>query len=206
MKPAPTAVASPVRPRFSLTRPSTAAVSAFRTVNERAAFSYTALGESASGRPSGYTVDHNRIQLGSGEALWTCACAALENWRMFPRPWAALEPVEQPINVGSTFIMIAHAYGLWWMNGCRIVYRLDERLSDRQRHGFAYGTLTSHVEEGEERFMIERLADDSVWYDLRAFSRPRYWPVRLFHPLARRLQKRFVRESLTLMQRESATR
>src|SRR5262249_55066407 len=80
-------------------------------------------------------------------------------------------------------------------NRCRIVHVVDEP----RRFVFAYGTLPGHVESGEERFLIEWLPDDSVWYDLRAFSRPRLWLVRLLYPLARRQQRRFARESLAAM-------
>ena len=68
-----------------------------------------------------------------------------------------------------------------------------------KRFGFAYGTLPDHAERGEERFMIEWLADDSVWYDIYAFSRPQKAIVKLGLPLARRLQKRFGGESLAVM-------
>src|SRR6266542_3848242 len=51
-------------------------------------------------------------------------------------------------------------------------------------------------EGGEETFIIERLhADDSVWYDLRSFSRPGQPLTTLGYPIARMLQKRFARES-----------
>jgi len=94
--------------------------------------------------------------------------------------------------------MQAHALGLWWLNACRIIYLLDEQAPLR-RFGFAYGTLLSHVEQGEERFTVELHPDGTVWYDLRAFSRPRYWPVRVAEPLARKLQRRFVRDSQASM-------
>ncbi len=68
-----------------------------------------------------------------------------------------------------------------------------------QRFGFAYGTLPDHAERGEERFMIERLEDDSVWYDIYAFSQPQKAVVKLGLLLARRLQKRFAKESLGVM-------
>ena len=42
-------------------------------------------------------------------------------------------------------------------------------------------------------------ADDSVYYDLFAFSRPRHPLVRMTKPLARRLQKSFVAASKTAM-------
>ncbi|HEX9543896.1 MAG TPA: DUF1990 family protein, partial [Pyrinomonadaceae bacterium] len=64
------------------------------------------------------------------------------------------------------------------------------------RFGFAYGTLRDHVERGEERFTVEwHKQDNSVWYDILAFSQPRHPLVRLSFPLARMLQKRFVRDS-----------
>ena len=119
---------------------------------------------------------------------------------MFPAPWTRIASPEKNVRPGQTVAMIAHALGLWWLNSCRIVYVIDEQAPVR-RWGFAYGTLGAHVEQGEERFSVELHADGAVWYDLRAFSRPRYWPVRLAKPLARRLQHRFVRESLASMRR-----
>jgi uncharacterized protein (UPF0548 family) len=95
--------------------------------------------------------------------------------------------------------MQAHALGLWWLNACRIVYVLDEQ-GPVQRFGFAYGTLFAHVEQGRSVSASKLRADGRVYYDLRAFSRPRYWPVRLGKPIARRLQARFVRESQASMQ------
>jgi len=68
-----------------------------------------------------------------------------------------------------------------------------------KRFGFAYGTLPDHAERGEERFMIECLADNSVCYDIYAFSQPQKAIVKLGLPLARRLQQRFGRESLSVM-------
>ena len=71
--------------------------------------------------------------------------------------------------------------------------------SEVERFGFAYGTLPGHAERGEERFSVEYHAEnDSVWYDLFAFSRP--GPLaRLAYPFARSLQKRFARDSKAAM-------
>ncbi len=77
--------------------------------------------------------------------------------------------------------MIARVFGLWWVNACRVVYHVDGHHAAR-RFGFAYGTLPGHIEQGEERFMVEWDHEDNVWYDLRAFSRPHYWLVRLVTP------------------------
>ena len=94
--------------------------------------------------------------------------------------------------------VVSH-YGFWSLNACRVVYLLDEEGDGMRRSGFAYGTLPAHGEIGEERFSVEWLADDSVWYDLYAFSRPGHVLARLGYPIARRLQRRFVSESKQAM-------
>jgi uncharacterized protein (UPF0548 family) len=99
--------------------------------------------------------------------------------------------------------MLAHVFGLWWLNACRIVYVLNDPAPTR-RFGFAYGTLPGHVECGEERFSIEWDTADCVWYDIRAFSRPHYWFVSLGYPLVRRLQRRFVMASQAAMRQALA--
>lgn len=166
-------------------------------------FSYRELGFSQSKTPAGYDLDHNRFCLGKSRPVFESACEALKRWEMFPPPWTAIEPKSAPIREGTVVAVLMHVVGLWWLNAARIVYVFDEREPVR-RFGFAYGTLTGHVERGEERFSIEWLGDDTVWYDIRAFSRPRYWVVRLGYILARRLQRRFVLDSRASMLRAVA--
>lgn len=50
----------------------------------------------------------------------------------------------------------------------RVVYVVDEP----RPAGFAYGTLPGHPESGEEAFVVEHAADDSVRLTVTAFSRP----------------------------------
>jgi uncharacterized protein (UPF0548 family) len=71
----------------------------------------------------------------------------------------------------------------------RVVYVVDEP----DRKGFAYGTLAGHPENGEEAFLVERRADDSVWLTIRAFSRPanRWWWI--VYPVLRITQEVFTR-------------
>lgn len=161
--------------------------------------------------PAGYDLDHNRVFLGEGPEVFQAAADALRRWMMFPGPWVRIEPRTEtghpPIEEGTVVAMVAWALGLWWTSACRIVYTLDEAPDAgpiRRRFGFAYGTLPKHVERGEERFSIETREDGSIWYDLLAFSTPRYWMARLGYPLARRLQRRFVRDSLAAMERAVA--
>jgi uncharacterized protein (UPF0548 family) len=192
------------KPSWMFRAPSAAAILEFleplRASANSAPFSYLEVGASRHNaeRPRGYNLDHNRVQIGTGTADFEAACAAIREWRMFPSPWTRISPQDAPIRVGEIVVMQAHALGLWWMNAARIVYTIDEPGPGR-RFGFAYGTLQAHVEEGEERFSVELHEDGSVWYDLRAFSRPHYWSVRIGARVARRLQARFVRESQAAM-------
>jgi uncharacterized protein (UPF0548 family) len=107
------------------------------------------------------------------------------------------------VAVGATVAVQAKIFGFWSLSACRVVYLIDEEPAFKGRFGFAYGTLPDHVERGEERFTIEWHQDDSVWYDIFAFSRPNLLLVRLGFPLARMLQQRFANESLTAMVRAS---
>jgi uncharacterized protein (UPF0548 family) len=93
--------------------------------------------------------------------------------------------------------VLARALGLC-LNACRVVYVVEEEEPVR-RFAFAYGTLPEHAESGEERFQVELLEDDSVWYDILAFSRPNQLLARLAYPYVRRKQKQFARESMLAM-------
>lgn len=101
---------------------------------------------------------------------------------------------------GVTIAVVVRHLGFWSLNAGRIIYVIDEERGDMSRSGFAYGTLADHAEIGEERFAVEwNRADDSVWYDLYAFSRPAQLLARLGYPISRMLQRRFARESKRAM-------
>ena len=161
-------------------------------------FSYPEVGSSRDVPPPGYALDHYRILLGNGQPVFEAASAALRQWEMFNIGWLQLCWPTTPIAPGSAVAVLGHCFGMWWLNACRIVYVVDESGPIR-RFGFAYGTLVNHAERGEERFMVEWRADNSVWYEVLAFSKPNRWLVRLGYPLARRLQKRFGADSLAAM-------
>ena len=150
--------------------------------------------------PEGYNIDHNRILLGEGREAFMRASEALSRWRHFELGWATVVPHGSPMQTGTVVAVQAHTFGFWSLNACRIVYTINDE-GPVKRFGYAYGTLHDHAERGEERFMIEMLEDNSVWYDIYAFSQPQLWPVKIGFPLARRLQKRFGRESLAVMKR-----
>jgi uncharacterized protein (UPF0548 family) len=133
--------------------------------------------------------------------VFTAAVAALRRWEQIHLGWLEAHPDDVPIKEGQVVAILARSFGLWWLNACRIVCVVDE-TGPLTKFGFAYGTLPAHAGSGEERFSIEwNRADDSVWYDILAFSRPRHLLTKIGYPIVRGTQKRFGRESAAAMLR-----
>lgn len=186
---------SKVRPVFFLSKPSPSFIREFIDTQKNRAFSYAHIGASHKGAPRGYDVDHHRVQIGIGIGAFQRGGAALRRWEMFNVPWLCLCFPDTPVKVGAIVAILASHAGIWSLNACRIVYVIEEA----ERYGFAYGTLPEHGERGEERFTVQFCRNDSsVWYDLYAFSRPRF-AARLLYPYARSLQHRFARDSMKAM-------
>lgn len=186
---------------LSLRKPSAETIRRFLTGQATQPFTYSGVGATAATPPDGFAVDHTRMKLGTGEAVFLAATLALQRWEQFRLGWVEACFPKTPIKAGEVVGVIGHVIGLWWLNACRIVYVIDEG-GPAHRFGFAYGTLSGHVESGEERFLIEwNRADDGVWYDILAFSRPRHPLARLGYPFARLMQKRFARDSAAAMLR-----
>ena len=186
---------------LSYRKPSSELLRTFLDSQRSREFSYRGVGGTSGDPPRGYAVDHTRVELGKGQRVFERAKHALEHWEQFRLGWLEAWPRDTPIEAGQAVAVVARAMGCWWLNACRIVYVVDEQGSAR-RFGFAYGTLPGHIEAGEERFLVEWApADDRVWYDILAFSRPRHVLARLGYPLARRMQKQFRRDSAAAMRR-----
>ena len=182
---------------FLLRKPSDLQIRAFLTAQQQSDFSYNPTGITRNAEAPGYTMDHNRVQLGSGAECFDAAVGAIRRWKMFDLGWVQLVSDETRIETGATVAVVVNHLGFWSMNACRIVYVVEEQ----QRYGFAYGTLSEHAERGEERFVVEwSQEDDTVWYDLLAFSKPGPMAA-MGYPLARRLQKRFAYDSKEAMKR-----
>jgi uncharacterized protein (UPF0548 family) len=179
----------------SFQKPAVDSIRRFIAEQAKLDFSYSAVGASATTPPAGFVVDRTRIKLGEGEAVYESASAALRRWDHFKLGWVDVWSPETPVEAGEVVAVMGRALGLWWLNCCRIVYVVNETGPIR-KFGFAYGTLPGHVESGEERFVIEwNQGDNSVWYDILAFSRPSQVLIRLGSPIVRRMQKRFGRDS-----------
>jgi uncharacterized protein (UPF0548 family) len=186
---------------FRLTAPSEDEIRRFISAQQQSPFSYPEVGASEGQPPNNYNVDHNRVELGSGEVAWHRAVEAVREWRMFDMPWLRLCWPTAPIRVGTEVAVLVRHFGFFCLNACRIVYLVDNDATIK-RFGFAYGTLLEHAESGEERFTVEwNQASDKVCYAILAFSRPRKMLARLGYPLSRSLQRKFTADSKAAMLR-----
>lgn len=181
---------------FAILLPAPPVLEHFLTTQSELPFTYPDTGATRSGETlPGFDNDSLRLEIGQGTADFERAKAAIRQWQMFPELWTRILPAAAPIETGISVAMYARYLGLWWRNACRIVYTVDTP----QSYGFAYGTLPGHIERGEELFLVELAPDGTVWYEIRAISRPRHLLARLGYPLVRGLQARFRRDSARQM-------
>jgi uncharacterized protein (UPF0548 family) len=184
---------------FFLLRPTEERIRAILARQQTAEFSYTEVGASRGPDPPGYASLHNRVELGRGSVAFAQASEAMQQWKMFDFAGVWLYWPNVPLQPGNAVAVLLGHFGFWSLNLCRIVYAIDEDGPVR-RFGFAYGTLAEHAECGEERFIVEwDRASDVVYYEISSFSRPGNWMTQITYPIARRLQRRFARNSLTAM-------
>jgi uncharacterized protein (UPF0548 family) len=106
-------------------------------------------------------------------------------------------PADAPIVEGTTVAVLTSLGPLHVLSACRIVRVVDEP----DRFGFAYGTLPSHPEEGEEHFLVTRSPDltgdgGAVRFDVVAFSRHHDLLTKLGGPIPRRFQARATQQYL----------
>jgi uncharacterized protein (UPF0548 family) len=188
---------------FFLRKPTDEQISEFLAEQSHRDFTYPQVGSTRNGEaPPSHLVEKTRIHLGSGQARFDAACRALFEWQHYGFDWIELHRPHADPEPGQTVCVLVRALGVWVLNACRVVYLVDEEQPIR-RFGFAYGTLPKHAESGEERFQIERLSDDSVWYDIVAFSRPNLLLSRLAYPYMRYWQRRFAQDSTQAMKSRS---
>jgi uncharacterized protein (UPF0548 family) len=136
--------------------------------------------------PAGYHRLRRRMRIGRGEAAFHAAADAVLEWRLHKslhlHPQADHIRAEPGANVwldvGTRHVVLIRAH-------CRVVWVLDEPRCK----GFAYGTMPGHPERGEEAFVVEWDADDSVWLTVKVFSVAARWYTKIAGPLTPLMQR-----------------
>ena len=149
--------------------------------------------------PSGFSIDDYEICLGVGADVWAAARDAMCQWVFMPGRMVEFRG-DKSIAIGNVVAVLFRGPGVWTFNPARITEVHDTNDSGRNEFGFVYGTLTGHVESGEERFLIRwDHESDRVTYRIKAVSRPKHPLVWLAYPYARYQQDRFRRLSANAM-------
>jgi uncharacterized protein (UPF0548 family) len=185
---------------FSLREPTAAAIARVLAAAARRGFSYEDVGVTRGAHPGRLKPLRERGLIGAGEATYQAACAQAREWRMYQLGWTRVYPADAGAAPGTVVATVVRHLGFWSANPCQVVYADECKGDIIHSCAFAIGTLSGHAETGEERFQVEwHRADDSVWFEILAFARPRHWLARLGAPIVRRLQRRFAAEALGAM-------
>jgi uncharacterized protein (UPF0548 family) len=147
---------------------------------------YSDIGATLAGTPpDGFHHDHYEAVLGTGPETFQRAVAGLKAWEAHRLPVVRVFPNDQEICTGATVVVTLGTPILALAAPCRIVSVIDGQT----RWGFAYGTLPGHPEQGEEAFVVSMSPDQTVRFEIEAFSRPAHPLVRLSGPIGRAVQK-----------------
>ena len=151
--------------------------------------------------PLGFAHDRSTSVIGRGHSEFESARRAFLQWAQFDLGWVRVANPLASVAPGQLIAVEAHTAGLWSLNISRIL----ETVNTPTRFGFLYATTRMHVEEGEERFVLELdPASGQLCYLIEAVSRPRHPLARLAWPFARAMQHRFARDSHIRMRRLSS--
>ncbi|MEU4427483.1 DUF1990 domain-containing protein [Actinoplanes sp. NPDC024001] len=135
--------------------------------------------------PAGYRHLRYRTRIGTGEAVLRRAGAAILTFRMHRATGARIRTEAARAEPGVRLTV-----GLGPLAApCEVVWTVEED----DRIGFGYGTRAGHPATGEEAFVVERDAQDRVWFTVTAFSRPAGTLMRLGGPVAVLFQHLYAR-------------
>ena len=130
--------------------------------------------------------------------MFLAAREAIQRWEQFNLGWVRIANSNPKIARGELVAVEARTLYLWSINFSRIVDVIDSPT----RFGFMYATTALHVEEGQERFLIEFDSESgAVFYLIEAISRPRHAIARIMYPISRAMQHRFQRDSIANLKR-----
>ena len=95
--------------------------------------------------------DSSTSVVGYGEDAFAAARLAFERWTMFDLGWVRVANPDARIVAGQLVAVEVRSLGLWTLNVSRIL----ETIETPRSFGFLYATTKLHVEEGEERFLLQ---------------------------------------------------
>jgi len=151
---------------------------------------YTEVGATARDLPAGYRHVRLSHRIGTGRPRFEEAAAAVLRYGMLRGAGLRVTATSEVAEVGADVLGRLGPF----VAPCRVVYVLAEK----NRRGFAYGSLPGHAVSGEEFFGVRyESPEDAVYAEVVAFSRPAMWWSRLGAPVAALVQKVVTERYLT---------
>jgi len=151
--------------------------------------------------PPGYRRDSWEVDVGpDDESRFERCGTAVLGWAAQRGAGIRVMP-DRPVVLDETFALVLPLPIGYAIATARVIHV----VKDEDTIGFAYGTLPSHPEEGEEIFLVRRRAG-RVLFEVSAFSKPRDPLARLGLPVTRWLQRRTNRTYLASIQAIAITR
>ena len=140
------------------------------------ALTYPEVGATARTLPSGYRHIRREYRIGSGRDRFEHAAEAVMRYGMLRGAGLQVAATTDVARVGTDVLGRLGPF----IAPCRVVYVVEKP----DRRGFAYGSLPGHAVSGEEMFGVRYdSADDAVYSEVVAFSRPARWWSRLGSPV-----------------------
>ena len=185
---------------LTLRSPTDLAIQRALSQDAHAELTYAEVGATVRGeKPDGYRHDRWQVDLGADEGDRFARCGqAVLTWAAQRGAGIRIVP-DQLATPNLTFALVLRLPLGFALATARVVHvvRGDECI------GFAYGTLPSHPEEGEEIFLVRR-SDGRVTFQVAAFSRPKDPLARLGAPITRWLQVRTNKTYLEALRQVAA--
>lgn len=151
---------------------------------------YPNVGATASTSPGGYSMVRMSRRIGTGRQRFEEAADKIMRYGMLRGAGIRVEATTEVAQVGTDVLGRLGPFAI----PCRVVYVLDEP----NRRGFAYGTLPGHAVSGEELFAVRfNPAEEAVYSEVVAFSRPATWWSKLGNPALTVAQRQVSQRYLT---------
>ncbi len=153
---------------------------------------YTQVGATSGQLPAGYHHVRLSAPIGRGRDRFEQAAATVLRYGMLRGAGLRVTATTEVAEVGTDVLGKLGPF----VAPCRVVYVVD----DKNRRGFAYGSLPGHAVAGEEMFGVRyEPADDSVHAEVVAFSRPATWWSQVGAPVASVVQRVITRRYLSVL-------
>ncbi|MFJ8076567.1 DUF1990 family protein [Streptomyces sp. NPDC096176] len=171
--------------------------------NTARSLSYAEVGATRLGPlPARYHHLHHTARIAKGRAAFEAAGTAVTTWGMHRASGAGVRATAAHAEPGVRVEISVGVGPLRLAAPCEVIWTVH----NKDRTGFAYGTLTGHPEAGEESFVVDLHDDGTVWFTVTAFSRPAAWYTRLGGPLVPVAQRWYARRLGRTLRRIAAGR